>query len=298
METPEIITLVFTCNNHFALMLGALLKSIIVNHKSEQHIQLFIINDNISLSNKNRINQITLDGKLNVTWLESAKIFENIKLPIDNSSFPRNVYMRLFIPSFLPLEIKKAIYLDADMICCTDISKLWKIDLGNFPVAAVKDRSEVVSSEWGGIPNYEELNLDPNTPYFNTGLIVFNMDLWREESITQAIINAVEENIKYANFPDQYGFNVVLASKCLTLDFKWNCYSMLMEESPNIIHFIGNKPIYQSYKDNQSYATEFYKYLELTAWRSFKPYSAYARYWNKALNKIKNKLQVFKSITK
>lgn len=279
-------------------MLGALLKSIIVNHKSEQPIQLFIINDKISSANRRRINQIVQDGKLNITWLESATIFENIKLPIDNSSFPRNVYMRLFIPSFLPPEIKKAIYLDVDMICCNDIAKLWEIDMGASPAAAVKDRSDVVSSEWGGIPNYKELDLDPKTPYFNTGLIVFNMDVWRAEGITQQIITAVEENIKYAGFPDQYGFNAVLAPRCLALDFKWNCYSMLTEKEPNIIHFIGNKPIYQSYSDNKGYAIEFFKYLELTPWHNFKPYSSYSRYWNKAINKLKNKLQVLKSTSK
>jgi len=294
MKKSENITLVVTCNDHFSLMLGALIQSIAANHTSLKQIDLYIVNDNISFKNKIRINKCGGDAKINLIWLESDVIFEKVKLPIDNSSFPRNVYMRLFIPSFLPDEVKKAIYLDVDMICCTDIAKLWEIDLNDKPIAAVKDRSEVVSSEWGGIANYKELKIDPNTPYFNTGLIVFNTDVWRTENITHKIIEAVENNIKYAGFPDQYGLNVVLAARCLPLDFRWNCYSMLTQNDPFIIHFIGNKPIYKSYGDNANYAKEFFKYLGSTPWKNFEPYSSYMRYWNKALNKIKNKLHIFK----
>jgi lipopolysaccharide biosynthesis glycosyltransferase len=279
-------------------MLGALVKSIISNHTSNQPIELFIIDDNISYRNKDRVNAIVKDSGLTINWLESNTIFENIRLPTDNSSFPRNVYMRLFIPYVLPKEIKKAIYLDVDMICCTDISKLWEIDLEEKPLAAVKDKSEVVSSKWGGISNYKELGLDPATPYFNTGLIVFNMDIWRSEGIPEKIIAAVEANIKYASFPDQYGLNVILAERCLQLDFRWNCYSTLTKKDPFIIHFIGNKPIYKSYSDNASYAKEFFKYLGLTPWTNFRPYPSYERYWNKALNKIKNQLYVFKNTAK
>lgn len=294
MKETENITLVVTCNNHFSLMLGALIKSISENHKSEKCIDLYIVNDHISSKNKIRINKCIDETKINLIWFESDIIFERVKLPIDNSSFPRNVYMRLFIPSFLPNKVKKAIYLDVDMICCADIERLWEIDLNGNPIAAVKDRSQVVSNEWGGISNFKELNIDPETPYFNTGLIVFNTEAWRSEEITLKIIEAVESNIKYANFPDQYGLNVVLATRCLSLDFRWNCYSMLDEIDPFIIHFIGNKPIYKSYSDNIHYAKEFFRYLGLTPWKSFKPYSAYMRYWNKAVNKLKNKLYIFK----
>lgn len=298
MKELENITLVVTCNDHFSLMLGALIQSIGTNHTSSKQIDLYVVNDHILSKNKIRINKCADQAKINLIWLESDVIFENVKLPLDNSSFPRNVYMRLFIPSFLPEMVKKAIYLDVDMICCTDIAKLWEIDLAGKPIAAVKDRSEVVSSEWGGISNYKELNIDPDTPYFNTGLIVFNTDVWRIEGITQKIIDAVENNIKYAGFPDQYGLNVVLAANCLSLDFRWNCYSVLDEKDPFIIHFIGNKPIYKSYSDNANYSKEFFKYLRSTPWKNFEPYSAYRRYWNKALNKIKNKLHIFKSTSR
>ncbi len=289
MENKKNITLVVVCNDHFAIMLAALIQSVVSNHKTPEQIELFIIDDHIGQANKNKILASFKEENLNVTWLKVDQVIENIQLPEDNSTFPRNVYIRLFIPSFLPQELKKAIYLDVDMIVCKEISVLWNLELGTHPVAAVKDRSETVSNEWGGITNYKELGLQADLPYFNSGLLVFNMELWRNQNITAKIIDCISSNVKYANFPDQYGLNVVLAGQFLELDYRWNCYAVLDEKDPYIIHFIGNKPIYKSYEGNKAYANEFFNYLNKTEWKNFRPYSSYKRYLNKALIKLKKR---------
>ncbi len=78
-------------------------------------------------------------------------------LPLDASSFPLNVYARLFIPHFISPLLEKVIYLDVDMIMEKDIQELWNIDLQDKMISGVIDRSGVVSSSWGGISNYKEL---------------------------------------------------------------------------------------------------------------------------------------------
>ena len=257
MIKENIITLVLVCNDHFSGMLGALIRSIVFNHKSEELLNIYIISDNISVANKSKIADSIGDDHVTLQWLNMKEVI-NIQrdLPLDSSSFPLNVYLRLFIPSILPLDIKKAIYMDVDMIVCTYISDLWHTDLDTHPAAAVRDRSLTVSSEWGGITNYKELNLDPSTPYFNSGLLLLNLDVWRRDNILQKVIKAINSNIKYAKFPDQYGINVVLANEIMELDYKWNCYSYLKEKHPYIIHFIGKKPIYKDYDGNPEYLAE------------------------------------------
>ncbi|MCD0490211.1 glycosyltransferase family 8 protein [Pedobacter sp. MC2016-14] len=292
MKNKENITIVVASDDHFAIMLAALIQSIIHTHKSGEKIDLYIVDDNLSTANLEKINSSYDPEKINIKWLKLTEIFAGVKLPLDNSTFPLNVYMRLFIPLFLPKEVKKAIFLDVDMILCTDISELWNIDLGSYPIAAVRDRSEIISNEWGGITNYKELGLHPDLPYFNAGMMVLNNEIWRENGITQKIIECITTNVKYANFPDQYGLNVILAGQFYELDFRWNCYSILDEKNPYIIHFIGNKPIYKSYNSNVTYAEEFFKYVRLTAWKDFSPHSSYKRYLKKAINKIKKKLNI------
>ena len=290
MNRNDAITIVLVCNDHFSIMLGALIRSIVFNHRSGEPLNIYIISDNFSNKNKKKIVNSTMAANLSLKWLNMTDLIDIQRdLPYDNSSFPLNVYLRLFIPSILPIELKKAIYMDVDMIACKDISELWHIDIGTHPVAAVRDRSLTVSSEWGGITNYKELNLDPQTPYFNSGLLLLNLDIWRQNGILQRIIKAINTNIKYAKFPDQYGINVVLANEIMELSYKWNCYSYMEEKDPGIIHFIGKKPIYQDYDGNREYLAEFVKYLNMDSGEQFRVYSSFTRYLYKVLNKLKKK---------
>jgi len=284
--TPNTITIVTVCDNHFTVLLAALIKSIEINHHTEEIINFYIVGDKLNTKNKRDLAKCVKPDKFSFFWLEMNEIIQDKRmLPFDNSSFPVNVYIRLFIPLFLPAHIDKVLYLDVDMIVRKDISLLWNTDLGEKIVAGVLDRSQKVSSPWGGIQNYAELGLDPETKYFNSGLLLINRNQWLQFNATEKIISCISHNKKYTSFPDQYGLNAVLANQWLELDSRWNNYSMLEEQDPFIIHFIEAKPIYTSYHYNQQYREEFYNYLKQTPWINYKPQRAYIRLLRKLWNK-------------
>jgi lipopolysaccharide biosynthesis glycosyltransferase len=281
------ITIVTVCNNAFSVLLATLIKSIEINYFGREEINLFIVNDHINPKNLERINQSVDGNKIKLTVINIDDILPMMKkLPLDFSSFPLNVYVRIFIAGFLPKEIKKAIYLDVDMIVRKDVSELWNIPLGQHIIAGVPDRSQVISSSWGGIENYRELGLNGNWKYYNSGLLVINLERWRETNLSVEIINCIEKNKKHAIFPDQYGLNVIFANKWLELDKRWNTYAPDSEIDPYIIHFIGKKPIYKSYDGNKIYKLEFHKYLKLTAFRGAKDLSETSRMFIKITYKI------------
>lgn len=285
------ITIAIVSDDHYVILLAALLKSIEINHHSMEKIEVFVIDDGISKSNKEKILASISSPLLSINWVKMKDIIpDNIKLPTDNSSFPLNIYARLFIPYFISKDIEKVIYLDVDMLVLDDIFNLWNIDIENDILAAVVDRVKTVSNSWGGIKNYKELGIAPETKYFNSGLLLINPIRWRNSDITRKVINCVEENKEYAGYPDQYGLNVVLANKWLELDPLWNNYSIYEENDPKIIHFIGRKPIYKTYSSNPEYKEEFYKYLNLTAWKNFKEISEPRRYLKKILNVLTKKI--------
>ncbi len=287
---PDAITIFTVCDNHFSVLLAALIKSIDMNHHSGEHINFYIVGDKLSSVNKENLVKCADSGKVSFFWVDMKDIIrDKSKLPLDGSSFPLIVYIRLFFPLFIPAEIGKVIYLDVDMIVRKDISMLWNTDMGDKIIAGVPDRSEVVSCSWGGIGNYRELGIGPETKYFNSGLLLLNRTKWIESNITEKIIDCIARNTKFANFPDQYGLNVVFANHWLELDSRWNSYSMLEKEDPFLIHFIGVKPIFTSYSYNLKYRDEFYYYLRLTPWRAFKPVGNYVRLFKKLQNKVYKK---------
>jgi lipopolysaccharide biosynthesis glycosyltransferase len=287
MNTEDQINIVMASDNHYAILLGALIKSIEVNHKSGEKINLFIIDDGISKENQKKIRDSASIEMVNILWFKTnAVIPDNIKIPVDKSAFPLTTYLRLFAPYILPEGTQKYIYLDVDMIVLEDISKLWQTNLNGNLIAAVQDLSETAGSAWGGIPNYKELGIASEAKYFNAGMMIVDVVKWMQEDITNKVIKCLHDNIASVNFADQYGLNVTLVNRWELLDPRWNSFSILDIKDPFLIHYLDIKPIFRSYKNIPRYQEEFYKYLRLTPWKSHKPIPDYVRLSRKAINRV------------
>ncbi|MBC7914865.1 MAG: glycosyltransferase family 8 protein, partial [Pyrinomonadaceae bacterium] len=258
-------------------------------------IDVYILDDNISLRNKEKIRLSINPEIISLTWLKIKSLLPpGVTIPIDNTAFPLTCYYRIFAPYALPKEAKRVIYLDVDMIVLEDISKLWYTDMGEYLFAAVQDLQLTVSCSWGGIPNYKELGIPADTKYFNSGVMVINIEKWRAENVTSRVIKFMHENIKFVNYADQYGLNGVLYNQWFPLDPNWNWFVHFENKSPYLIHFLDVKPIFKSYRSKPEFKDVFYHYLKLTAWKEYKPVNHYNRLFKKAYTKFKKKsLQLF-----
>ncbi|WP_207424824.1 glycosyltransferase family 8 protein [Desertivirga brevis] len=285
------ISIVAASDNHYALLLAALIKSVEVNHKTNEKLDFYIIDDGISKRNKTRIQSSINPDTTTLHWNPSKGVVpENVKIPVDHTAFPLTTYLRLFGPHIVPASVKKIIYLDVDMIVQDDISKLYNVDIGDALIAAVQDIGKTVSCDWGGVPNWKELGMDEQAKYFNAGLLVINTEAWRSKGTTTKVLQAMYDNMKHVNFADQYGLNVALYNEWVELDPKWNWFANDACENPYIVHFLDIKPIFKNYRSQESFKTEFYKYLNQTAWKGHKPVSGYKRLMRKAANKIKKRI--------
>lgn len=286
MKNKENITIVVACDNHYLIMLAALLKSIETNHKTDEFIDIWIVEDNITAKNKRKLSESISEDVMNLHWIKSDNaIPQGMTLPLDKNTYPLNIFMRLFIPYFLPKEIKKALYLDVDMLVLSDISDLWHTNIGDNIAGAVTD--SICKKISVGMKNHKELGLNPDAPYFNSGLLLMNLDLWKTHNVTPRVIDCVNQNRNYASFSDQYGLNYVLTGKWTELDPLWNYYSNGNHPKPYLIHFFHRKPFYKTYNYNKEYQKLFYSYLAKTAWKNQQPIGELKRY----LVKIGNVLE-------
>ncbi len=285
------ITIVVASDNHFAILIAALLKSIDLNHKTDEHIDFYIIDDGISAKAKSRLETIADPSRITLKWFKSKEIIPaDIVIPVDTTSMPLTTFLRIFAPYIIDPELDKLIYLDVDIILQDDISKFWNIPLGEYTVGAVQDYSKTVDCQWAGIPNYKELGLAPDTKYFNAGVLLMNPQKWREEKLTNQVITALVDYKDHVKMGDQYGLNVVLANKWLELDPKWNWFALYEDEKPYLVHFVEIKPIFSNYHFKEVYKQEFFRYLAMTPWKNFKPLSGKWRMFRKLVNKIKKAL--------
>lgn len=288
MSSQDTITLIVATDNHYAILLAALIKSIEENHKTSETIDLYVIDDGLSERNKQKLLQTANPAVTTISWFKTKDVVPaDVKIPVDKSAFPITTYLRLFAPYIIPQDVRRFIYLDVDMIVLEDISKLWHTDLEGKLLGAVRDLSKTVGSDWGGIPHYEKFGFRADDPYFNAGLIVADPIRWRKEDISNKVIRAISDNLEEVNLADQYGLNVVLHNRWLLLDERWNSFAALDIKDPYLIHFLDIKPIFKSYRSNLSYRDAFYRYLRLTPWQNFKPVGDYQRLARKAYNKIR-----------
>ena len=288
--TQNKISLVVASDNHYAILIAALLKSIDENHKSGEHIDFHIIDDGISAKSKVKIDGIANPSRITIKWHISKSIIpKDISIPVDTSSFPLTAYMRIFSPYAIDQDLDRLLYLDADTIVQDDISKLWNFDLGEYTIAVAQDVGKTVDCEWGGIPNYKELGLTADTKYFNSGVLLMNPKKWREQNISSEVITALIKYKDHVRLADQYGLNVVMANKWKQLEPKWNWFAFQPEPAggASLIHFLDIKPIFTSYNSQECFKEEFFRYLNMTPWKGFKPVSGNNRQFRKIFNKIK-----------
>jgi lipopolysaccharide biosynthesis glycosyltransferase len=181
----------------------------------------------------------------------------------------KSPYARFFIPEYLA-GVSRCIYLDTDLIVCSDLTELQLLDLHGKSSACVID---------GGIDTpqqqqrlREKLKLDNPRQYFNSGVIVMDLDAWRHHEIQSKALAVAQENYDLLDQMDQDALNIVLAGDWLVLDPKWNTSKGRADAdfSDGIIHFLGKvKPWHADYAAN--FQDRWFALLDRTAFAGQRP---------------------------
>ncbi len=181
----------------------------------------------------------------------------------------KSPYARFFIPEYLD-GVSRCIYLDTDLIVCSDLTSLHNLDLQGKSSACVID---------GGIASPEQqqrlrdkLKLSNPARYFNSGVIVLDLDAWRLREIQSKALTIAQEQHDLLDQMDQDALNMVLADDWLTLDPKWNTSKGKADPgfSDGIIHFLGKvKPWHADYSAN--FKDQWFAILDRTAFVGQRP---------------------------
>ncbi len=214
---------------------------------TNENITVHILHDN-ELTIENRENFSYIAGHYNqqVKFYNVEKIcatevqeFKS-KLPASMlKQFHIAVTFRLLILKIIPDTIDKLIYLDTDTIVNLDIKELWRIELENKPLAAVVDVGAHT------VPLCIDKIVKPEN-YFNTGVIVIDLEKWRNDANSIWGGDFVIENYKHSdNIIEQHIWNYCFSKNYLKLPFKFNTWVRLERALGHtkiekiLYHFIG-----------------------------------------------------------
>lgn len=161
------------------------------------------------------------------------------------------MYLRLFLPDLVPQRVQRLLYLDSDVLVNGDLGPLWELPLGDAPLAAVRDGLARSMGYEGGIPGAGS-GIRADAPYFNSGVMMMNLPVWRRLNVTERCLEYLIEHQDHLRFPDQDALNLVCYDQWLRLKSIWNDTVLwwlkaddhvAVRRSVRITHFLGpDKP--------------------------------------------------------
>lgn len=129
---------------------------------------------------------------------------------------------KIFLPDTLK-ELDKVIYMDGDTLVLKDLRELFDIDVSTVYAAVAKD----------GIfyrfpKEMAEIGLDKRGFYFNSGVMLYNLKLQRQDNVVAKLVEYVKTHEDF--FGDQDVLNVVFGSKLRLMSYRYNCISTFLKQ--------------------------------------------------------------------
>jgi lipopolysaccharide biosynthesis glycosyltransferase len=196
-------------------------------------------------------------------------------------------YSKLLIAELIPEDIHRVIYLDPDILVLGDLKELWDVELGECLVGAVQDHSDPEDQR----KINAKLDLLPDAPYFNSGVMLINLDRWRNSKVGYNSVRFALQHAERILHNDQDPLNRVLRGRWKALPSQWNLQTTAVTRirwgfmdytkeaaaiaaAAKIIHFTGSSKPWH-YMNNHPMKNIYINYVLQTPWKDVE-YSDYS----------------------
>lgn len=229
-EYNRIIPIVFSSNNRFLPYISVTIQSIIENVDNDTDCNFFVLyGSELSENYMEMLNkQLNEFPRCSIKFIDVSKYTRDVDFQMPDALYKWSdeVFFKLLIP-YIFNEYEKIIFLDGDIICCADINELYKIDIGGFPLAGVRNYSGIgwcySERDKNSEPLYEIISkMDNPDDDINTGVLLFNCKEFRKMYTVNGIL-ALAASRKWP-IVDEDVLNIAFYKKIFCLPAKWNYY--------------------------------------------------------------------------
>jgi lipopolysaccharide biosynthesis glycosyltransferase len=302
LAASEPVVIVTACDENYVRGAAATIRSAIDSLGKHRDVRVFVLDGGISNWSKWKLWRSWAAPNVEVGWLKpDLKAIGDMQV---SGHITLATYLRILLADLLPSDIGRAIYLDADTIVVGDLHELWSVPLDDAPCAAAQDvfhpylnppeviphptHCAMLGQNPQPIPNYRELGLSGTAPYFNAGVMLVNADLWRREQVARRAFDCLRIHAEHVRYWDQYALNTLFSGRWKPVDPRWNQNTQVfrlpgcevshytaeeldqVRRDPWIIHY-DYKPKPWAFVCKHPLRDEFFKHLDRTWWRGWRP---------------------------
>lgn len=217
--------------------IATLLKSLELNIKRNDHekVEITIVSTGINTQEKQQL-EACCNHK--IYWQDFIAVEDGLL-----SMFGSKLSYVKMMPEKYVNAGDRLIWIDSDTIVLGDLEPLWTMDLEGMAIAAA-------ANPWGN-PN----NSQDRKPYLNTGVLLYDMQIWHEEKLSEKIKENAINNVWGDH--EQGAFNSVLMGRWKKLDRFWNNENTDKNTSTRIMHFMSKPKPWESPNPNQQWVEIF-----------------------------------------
>ena len=287
----ETVSVVFAANDYYVPYLAALFASVVDHCDPKRTYELIVLCEDFGERHIQQLRELVEKPNVSLRILDVAEPMRPYESKLRVwGHFKRETYFRLLLPQLLP-DHHKVLYLDADMICLSDLAPLFDTNVDGYLVAACKDPD--TTGIYNGVdidvgqPNKRDymdnvLKIQNPYEYFQAGTILFNLDAWRESISVEDVFEFAQSN--EWQLLDQDVLNYFCQGRTLHVDMAWNVMFdnggfrirdiisrttpelradyMAARENPRIVHYAG--PIKPWDDAECDFAEHFWRYAKQT----------------------------------
>ncbi|MDR2463070.1 MAG: glycosyltransferase family 8 protein [Verrucomicrobiales bacterium] len=269
------IAIVFSLDDYFARHAGVAAQSILSRSATPSRFHFYFLQDNSGLSaaNREKLSRIIqAHGAEGEFVAVDAALVEPYR-KLGPARFTAATWYRLLAPSACP-QLARCLYLDCDVVAIGDVAELWDTPLPETGLAAVAD-CFIEREKFKRLPGVRR--------YFNSGVLLMNLQRWREQGYTERCLALAADRDLLADFPDQNILNMVFSDDVHFLHPRWNIQTgqqPLMVtaalrddwrewreicQSPKIAHFTSDRKPW-NFAMKHGWSLEYWRTLMLTPW--------------------------------
>jgi lipopolysaccharide biosynthesis glycosyltransferase len=254
----------------YARPLAVLVGSILRHLGKDRSVEFHLIDGGLSGDDRERILRDPALRAGSVRWLVPPRA-AFVGLPLWGRMSVA-AYDKLLVGELLDPGIRRALWIDADVLALGDVGMLWDQPLdGRLLLAAADEWVRTVGSRYG-VSGHRDLGLDPALPYFNSGVMSIDLEAWRRGQVMEQSLRYLRRFSRGVYFWDQEALNAVVPGRWGRLDPRWNQSPSRasVDAPPRLLHFTGNLKPWR-HAGRSGWHRRYYAALDETAWRGWRP---------------------------